>query len=237
MKLLVSIHDVTPAHDTAIRALWTMCEDRSLTPALLVVPNWHGTWPLPGYPSFTRWIRDRAAQGAEIFLHGERHDEEGSTRTFGDALRAFGRTECEGEFLSLTESEAEVRIARGLRTLQACGLVATGFVPPAWLGRRGWWRAVAASGLRISEDDASIHLHDRAMSIPSPVTRWSARTRFRANVSSWLADARWRRDSRAPLVRVALHPRDLDSAEVRTSIQRTLDRWLVAHHPWRYAEL
>ena len=39
MKLVVAIHDVTPAHERAIFDLWALCRSRDVTPALLVVPS------------------------------------------------------------------------------------------------------------------------------------------------------------------------------------------------------
>ena len=101
MSVLLSIHDVTPAWEAQVDALWTLCRERGATPALLVVPNWHGDWPLRDAPQYVDWVRARAADGAEIFLHGERHDEVGLPRTWRDSQRAFGRTNKEGEFLTL----------------------------------------------------------------------------------------------------------------------------------------
>ena len=45
-RLLVSIHDVSPALEAPVRALWDLCQSLGITPALLVVPDWHGEWPL-----------------------------------------------------------------------------------------------------------------------------------------------------------------------------------------------
>src|SRR5262245_29118436 len=117
MKLLVSIHDVTPAREPEVRVLWELCARREITPALLVVPNWHGRWPLEDHPRFVRWLRGRVADGAEIFLHGLRHDEVGLTRTYADGFRAFGRTAREAEFLMLDEEQAAERMRRGVTRL------------------------------------------------------------------------------------------------------------------------
>ena len=92
MSLLVSIHDVTPGARDGVARLWELCARRGVRPALLVVPDWHGEWPLEPHPAFVAWLRARAAEGAEIVLHGERHDEVGSPRAAADALRALGRT-------------------------------------------------------------------------------------------------------------------------------------------------
>nr|MCU0622600.1 DUF2334 domain-containing protein [Gemmatimonadaceae bacterium] len=88
MRLLVSIHDVTPALRAECETLWAMCRAQGVTPALLVVPNWHGRSPLADDPPFIDWLHARVADGAEIFLHGERHDEVGLPRRLGDAWRA-----------------------------------------------------------------------------------------------------------------------------------------------------
>jgi uncharacterized protein len=120
--LLVSIHDVTPAHEAAVRELWELCGRFGIVPALLVVPDWHGRWPLESYPAYVAWLQARVRDGAEIILHGERHDEAGLPRTFGDSLRAVGRTAHEGEFLTLDEAQAGERITRGQRRLGVLGL-------------------------------------------------------------------------------------------------------------------
>ncbi len=136
MKLLVSIHDVSPAHESEVTRLWDICAKRGISPALLVVPDWHGEWPIEDSPAFVNWVRDRAANGSDILLHGERHDEFGLRRSTADELRAFGRTDYEGEFLTLDQRAARERIERGVTRLRALGLPPIGFVAPAWLERK-----------------------------------------------------------------------------------------------------
>ena len=63
MKLLVSIHDVTPALERDVRALWDLCAERGITPALFVVPNWHGQWPLDEFPRFAGLAARQGASG------------------------------------------------------------------------------------------------------------------------------------------------------------------------------
>ena len=227
MKVLVSIHDVTPAHDAAVRTLDALCAARGVTPALLVVPNWHGRWPLQRHPAFVHWVRSRVEAGAELLLHGERHDEAGLTRGIADHVRAIGRTAREGEFLTLDARAASARIYRGLDVLGRVGLVPIGFVAPAWLWRVDTRTAVARAGLQVSEDDAAIYLHDRGVAIPSPVLRWSARSGWRAHASVLVARARVRGARRHAVVRVALHPNDLRHSATRRSLEETLDAMLA----------
>jgi predicted deacetylase len=235
--LLVSIHDVSPAQASAVTRLWSLCAERGITPALLVVPNWHGQWPLERHPGFVEWVRARAADGAEIALHGERHDEVGLPRRLGDRWRAWGRTAGEGEFLTLDAPAARLRLVRGLELLRRLGLEATGFVPPAWLAREVTYEAAAAAGLAFSEDERSVRILPLSKRVRSPVVRWSARGSARAWGSVGVAGARWLLQRRDRFPRIALHPGDLHHPATARSVVRTLDRWLARHSPGSYADL
>jgi predicted deacetylase len=237
VSLLVSIHDVTPALVDGVERLWELCARRGVRPALLVVPEWHGEWPLEAHPGFVTWLQARAAEGAEIVLHGMRHDEVGLPRGLADELRAWGRTAREGEFLTLDEPAARERIARGRARLLALGLQPVGFVPPAWLARDAGHRAVAEAGLRFSEDDRAILLFPSGRRVPSPVVRWSARGPVRAWGSVAVARARWTLQGRARHPRIALHPQDLGHPATAAALGTTLDRWLARHPPITYTAL
>lgn len=237
MSVLLSIHDVTPAFRQQTEVLWALCVERGATPALLVVPDWHGQWPLREHPEYVQWIRTSAATGAEIFLHGERHDEVGLPRGWRDSQRAFGRTKREGEFLTLDHDAASLRIGRGLALFAELGLSPLGFVPPAWLCRRGTHTACAEHGLTVLEDDAAIYLTHTNTRLISPVLRWSGRTDFRARGSAVQAAWRWRSQSDAPYFRIALHPMDLEHPITRQSVIDELDRWLSVRPAQPYASL
>lgn len=237
MSLLVSIHDVTPALAEGVARLWSLCALRGVRPALLVVPDWHGAWPLEAHPGFVAWLRARAAEGADIVLHGERHDEVGSPRAAADAFRALGRTDREGEFLTLGEPAASERITRGREKLRAVGLEPVGFVPPAWLAREAGFRAVGAAGFAFSEDDRAIRLFPSGRRLPSPVVRWSGRSAVRAWGSLAVARARWALQQRAAYPRIALHPQDLEHPATAAALGPTLDRWLARHRPISYRTL
>jgi uncharacterized protein len=237
MTVLLSIHDVTPAWKDQVEALWRLCRERGATPALLVVPNWHGEYPLRDHPTYTRWISGRVADGAELFLHGERHDEVGLTRGWRDAQRAFGRTKREGEFLTLDHAAASERIARGMALFAEMGWTAIGFVPPAWLCRAGTHTACAAHRLRVLEDDAALYLTESGTRLASPVLRWSGRSDVRARGSAVQAAWRWRTQQQEPHFRIALHPMDLEHAVTRQSVVDELDRWLSLRPARAYATL
>ena len=235
--LLVTIHDVAPPLMKRVERLWALCAERRVAPGLLVVPDWHGGVPIEGDPACVAWVRARAAEGAEVFLHGERHDEVGSPRGWRDSVRALGRTNREGEFLTLGYDAARTRIDRGLARLRALGLAPIGFVPPAWLARPDTHRAVRDAGLAVSEDDGVVYAFRANRTLPSPVVRWSSRGAFRAYGSLLQADLRWRFQRGAEVVRIALHPADLDHPATAASVGRELDRWLAAYPARGYATL
>jgi predicted deacetylase len=235
--LLVSIHDVSPAQAVGVAHLWELCRARGITPALLVVPNWHGNWPLERHPDFVDWVRERVLDGAEVALHGERHDEVGLPRGTRDRWVAWGKTAGEGEFLTLDASAANERLARGLALFHRLGLRPTGFVPPAWLARESTFRAAAAAGLAFSEDDHSIRLLQSGRQVASPVVRWSGRTALRAYASAGVARVRTAVQRRARYARIALHPGDLDHPATVRSLVQTLNRWVQENSPASYGDL
>jgi hypothetical protein len=183
----------------------------------LVVPDWQGAWPLERHPGFVRWLRERAAGGGEIVLHGERHSR--------------------GEFQALDRTAARERIDRGLGSLRALGLEPAGFVPPAWLAREDGHGAVRDAGLGFSEDERSIRLFPAGRRVASPAVRWSARTPVRAWGSVAVARGRWLVQRRARYPRLAFHPQDYAHPRTARDLPTTLDRWLSLHSPISYAAL
>lgn len=224
MQLLVSIHDVAPPWQAEAAQLWEVCREYAITPALLVVPNWHGEAPIREFPDFTAWARRCRREGSDILLHGERHDEAGLGRSVGDHLAALGRTAGEGEFLTLRSREALQRMQRGVVSLTAQGLPPVGFVPPAWLAQPGLARVARMAGLLVTEDVSRLWLTRRRATLASPVVRWSARSRWRVQASCAVATARAVTVARAAILRVALHPGDAHAPAVLASIRRVLDR-------------
>jgi predicted deacetylase len=171
-----------------------------------------------------------------MVLPGERPAAAGRPRGAPHPARAWGRTDGEGECLTLDEAALGALVRRGVARLTALGLAPHGFIPPAWLMRPGAERAVAAAGLRFTEDEGGVWCFPGGR-IASPVVRWSARTPVRAWGSVVVAAARWRLQRGAPVVRVALHPRDLSHPAVAASLRRALAAWSAVRTPGTYAAL
>jgi predicted deacetylase len=237
-ELLVALHDVTPAHARRLETLYTLLEEFGVrTYALLVVPNWHGEWPLENFAEETASLRTRAMRGAEIVLHGWRHDEAGQPRSLAHRLRTWGHTDREGEFASLPPVEASARITRGLATLRACALEPIGFVPPAWLSGPGLGTIVHNAALAFTEDTRAVYLVATGRRILAPASCWSTRRAWRSVASVAVAAARVPLERSLPLVRLAFHPHDVDSPAVLASCRRTLAALLKDRRVIGYTEL
>jgi len=236
------VHDVTPAHAQRLAVLYDLLDELAVTRyALLVVPDWHGGWPLQQFDEFVAGLQARVRAGAEIVLHGLRHDEAGQPRTLAHWARTYGRTDREGEFASLEPSAARSRIDRGLEVLRAARLEPIGFVPPAWLGGRELARVVREAGLGFTEDTRAIAALGPGRPIRrirAPATCWSTRPpRWRAAGSVVVAALRLRLERHRPLVRVALHPSDVASPAVLASCRRTLGALLATRRVTTYGEV
>ncbi len=237
-RLVVAIHDVTPAHNERLEILYRLLDDLDVGQfALFVVPDWHGEWPLTDHPAFLTRLRTLARQGAEIVLHGYRHDEMGSRRGRVDHVRAFGRTAREAEFLSLAPDEATRRIRKGLEMLRRSGLEPIGFVPPAWLSRRELHTVASRFGFAFTEDDRHVYWLTENRRTRAPVIRWSTRRRWRATAGVAIAACRIPLERRYRVRRVALHPTDFDVAAVAKSCRRTLAALMAERRVSAYREL
>jgi uncharacterized protein len=221
--MLVAVHDVTPAHAERVRRIFNLLAHAGVTQyALFVVPRWHGEWDLPRHAEFAALLRERAAAGAEIFLHGLRHDEHGTRRSWVQELRAFGRTDGEGEFLALPPAEAGARLDQGLEILRRCGLDPVGFVPPAWLHGRAWRRLLVERRLGYTEDSWAVCDVVAGRRIRASAFCWSTLHPWHPPAGALVAAARLTLQARAPLLRVAIHPPDIDAPRIVQSLGAVL---------------
>jgi len=155
--LVVSIHDVAPATLAQTRRWLADLDGFRIPGVLLAVPGpWRGT-PLAASPELAALLRDAAAAGHEIALHGWSHearpDDGRALRRWTGGIAARGA----GEFWTLGEAEARTRLEQGLGTLAAAGLSVEGFVPPGYLASPGARAALAASGLRYWTSHFFVH--------------------------------------------------------------------------------
>jgi predicted deacetylase len=228
-RLLVAVHDVTPAHAKRLERVFALLDELSIRQfALFVVPDWHGRWPLERHGKFVKRLRALAKGGCEIVLHGLRHDEVGTRRSAAGQVLALGRTAGEAEFLSLDGNEMRARIRKGLDKLRQVGLEPTGFVPPAWLAGSELDSVLSGFRFAFTEDDQHVRLLADGRSIRAPAIRWSTRKRWRAAAGVAIAACRVPLERRYQVRRIAIHPTDTDVPAVVRSVRRIvvkLSRW------------
>jgi predicted deacetylase len=246
--LCISLHDVAPATlDDCVNTL-AFLDDLRLGPvALLVVPDYHGLGRADRDRRFTAFIESRILRGDEIVLHGFRHADMAPPGTgMRDWLERRLYTDGEGEFSRLDFDTARTRILRGLSVLRAAGWHPDGFVAPAWLISEGTRAALDALPLQYySTRDAVVILEsDRKISAPSLVV--STRAAWRRAASHIWNQAISRCRSTQPILRVALHPRDLRYPAIERLWRNLLaqlderrvvtERQLVPRRPMRHAD-
>ncbi len=223
-----------PAPSSEPMGSWKSSASRA-TPSS-VVPNWHGGWPLGEHPDFVARLRERAAQGCEIMLHGLRYDEQGSRRSIGEDLRAFGRTAREAEFLPLTDAEAADRVRQGRALLHEVGLNPVGFVPPAWLYRPGLKAVLREEGFSLMEDAWRVYHLASGGERSAPCVQWSTRKAHRAAAGVVINAVRVPLERGRRLLRLAIHPPDVEHPWVSRSLRRALEGLLATRTPVTYGE-
>ncbi len=222
--LCIVLHDVAPATLAPCRRLLDALDriQPDVRVTLLAVPRYHHE---PRDAAFEAWLQARARRGDEVALHGFTHLDERPPRGFIDHLRRRHYTRGEGEFSDLPLAEARTRIKAGLRWLRRLGLEPAGFVAPAWLLGPDSWRAVREWGFAYTCTLRQIHpLGAMNGNQPPPI---DAQAQVYSNSSSWRRglSVLWngslaRRQRRQPVVRLELHPSDIDHPLLVASWQR-----------------
>ncbi len=242
MPIHVSIHDVAPPFERQIDAALSLAGARGIKPALLVVPDFHGSAPLAHHPAFCEKLRTLEAEGHEIYLHGYYH----RARPWGEHHRATMTTAAlstgiqswpararyafsqqvvsngEAEFRDVSRAEAMDRLDRGEHVLRQAGLTIRGFVAPAW-SMPAWFREIlSVRGYAFAEDHLRVYAPASRASRPSVVFNYASRSVPR--LLSTVAFCRLARPAgRLMPARVAIHPADMEFMLLRSETVRLLD--------------
>jgi predicted deacetylase len=190
--LVVAIHDLAPSTLAEGRELRAMAAEIAPGPAaLLVVPRRGGRERWDGESA--AWVRARAADGDEVVLHGYSH--------------ALPDGRDGAELGGLPEDAIAARLALGMRELGAAGIAVGGFVAPAY--GHGPAADAACRALRLPwwATRGSLRWADGAMRLPS--VGLGASSPGRRALSPPVARMAGRLLSRAPALRLDLHPADL----------------------------
>ena len=189
--------------------------------SLLVIPNHHQRAPISEDSAFQRWLARKIESGHEPVLHGYFHQRQ---KQKDDSFRAKVTTEIytagEGEFFDLSAAEASARAKQGLEDLAFLQRKVVGFIAPAWLLGANAEVAIGGLGFLYTTRLGRVQTFGRSQDIRSQSLVWSTRASWRAVTS--LAWNRYLalRLARAPLIRIGIHPPDLQHSRVWEQVRR-----------------
>lgn len=240
-RLLASVHDVSPREFGRIQEIDRFFEEVGIGPryAMLVVPNFWREWPLAAHRDFAAWLRERAAAGVEMILHGLFHLDTTppEARNFESRMRhrIFG----EGEFAMIDEGDADRRLREGRDILEnALGRPVDSFIAPSWQYSRGARAALRRQKFRIAEGRFWLWSPDTGDVVSrTPVIAYSNRTAGRRRSSLVWSRAASHLLAGDPVVRHAIHPGDFDSDALKAEIRRSLRDLLETRRPVSYASM
>jgi predicted deacetylase len=225
-SLIVSLHDAHPGSHAAIAEQVAFLTGYGIDRSnILVVPEFHHTGPVTKDISFCDAVTAWQAGGHEIVLHGYFHDRrEAAPDTFSNFYWTRLYTNGEAEFLDLPPETARLRLERGRALLTAQGWRHTGFVAPAWLMAPGLTGLLAEMGFayttRVNEIIALGR--DGHRITPSQSLCYSTRAGWRRVASGVWNKNLYGRLRETNMVRLSLHPRDLEFPLIRRQIDQIL---------------
>ena len=219
--LVVSIHDVSPATWKKVRMILDQLESIGIkNRSLLLVPNFQGNAPIDqAEPEFQSWL-EQVQKADEICLHGYTHQAEEIRGSVFSRIIATFYTNREGEFYQLTREAMKERLQQGLEHFKNAGLHPTGFVAPAWLLGPAAETLLKEAGFLYTTRLGSMELFKPGQKIKAPTLCYSVRSGWRRILSRLWNPFLFQWSKEVPLLRVAIHPVDIDHPEV---FQQILD--------------
>ena len=211
-SLIVSIHDVAPETLPRVREVVAKLEAWGVTRfCLLVVPNYHETGPLHEHSEAVHWLHERERRGDEIVLHGYSHSRpRQKTDTALDLLATEFCSKNEAEFYRLSADAAAAKFRQAAEILERAGFAPQGFVAPSWIFSRGTVRALKERGFRYMARRSGLIDFANHTRIRSTCCVWSTWAPIRGALSPFWVRLILRRLRRKPVLRVDVHPPDLD---------------------------
>lgn len=231
------LHDVAPS-------TWPLYEDFVAAVAalgdipltLLVVPDFHGQGRLDSHPAFVNTMNACLARGDELVLHGYYHSDPGPVPWRLPEYFMRRLYTHEGEFYRLAGDLARERLEQGLALFHRLDWPVQGFVPPAWLLGPQARAALLALPFTYTSDLASLLRLPDFQAVPAPSLVWSSRSSWRRGLSLLWNRQRLARQHEAGLLRIGVHPVDMQYSDVRQYMLQTLRSLLVVRTPLTKAQ-
>ncbi len=225
-SLIVSLHDAHPGSRAVIAGQVQFLAEYGITrSSILVVPDFHHQGLVSADQKFCGEISAFQHAGHEIVLHGYYHDRrDAPPERLATLFWTRLYTSREAEFLDLPPEIARERIEAGRALFQALGWRTRGFIAPAWLMAEGLTKLLAEMGFsfttRLGEIVPLFPGADRT--IRSQSLCYSTRAGWRRGASLAWNKHLYGRLRKTQLVRLSLHPRDLEFPRIRRQVDQIL---------------
>ena len=223
-SLIVSLHDAHPGSCAQIEEQVAFLAERGVgRSSILVVPEFHHEGSAAGDAAFRSAVDGWQTAGHELVLHGYYHDRrESPPENLATLFWTRLYTNREAEFLDLPRDTARQRLERGRALFESLGWRTIGFVAPAWLMGPGVTDLLAemkfAYTTRVTE---IVPLQPRDKSATrSQSLCYSTRAGWRRFASAVWNKQLFARLCETDLMRLSLHPRDLEFPLLRRQIDQ-----------------
>ena len=237
-SLIVSFHDLHPGSRTACQRFLDLAAEAGIPHlSLLVVPRWHGAPPFDQDPDFVAWLHRLAEAGHDLCLHGNTHAADQIRG--GPIARLMARfyTNREGEFYQLNRAEAEIKLEDGLERFGCSNLPVHGFTAPAWLLSPAARDALQCRGFIYNTLYGQVELLQEDRPIAAPTLVFSCRSAWRRAMSRYWTGFWMRFHAGAPVLRLAVHPCDLEHPAILDAMLQLLRRARTDRQPITYRDL
>ncbi|MDR2462341.1 MAG: polysaccharide deacetylase family protein [Verrucomicrobiales bacterium] len=234
--LIVSLHDFHAGTHEAVREqIDTLTVWGVKNFSILVVPHFHHRKMLKDSAASLAYLGGRHADGDDLVIHGYYHDRVGQGG--GSFFWTKLYTANEAEFLDLSDGEARHRLTRALALWEENGWRADGFIAPAWL----------------MPEEQDMLLKRMNFTYTTRLKYWQNLRTLKVTATQSLCystRARWRRDASLrwnqwlfarllktkDVIRLSLHPRDLQFEPVKLQIRGIVETALTkGYQPITYA--
>jgi predicted deacetylase len=236
--LVVSLHDVSPRTRAVCAEILEQLAALGVPRcSLLVIPDHHHRGHFLADAECSDWLRGQAAAGQELVIHGYYHqrarraDESASTK-----LTTRFYTADEGEFYDLSETEARALVEKAQGDFDRLGVKPDGFIAPAWLLSAEAENALRGLGFTYTTRLGTVVDFAAGHAVASQSLVWSVRSAWRRQVSlAWNAFL-FQRLARNPLLRISIHPVDLQHPQIWQQVRELVTRALAEREPLTYHE-
>lgn len=203
--------------------------------SLLVIPDHHRRGAVRDDAACCQWLAEMEREDHEIVTHGYYHQRArrpGENPMQKITTRIY--TADEGEFYDLDRAAARELVARGNAELRDAGLAPRGFIAPAWLLGAEAEAALRELGVEYTTTLGAVTDLQGGHVWRSQSLVWSVRSGWRRAVSRGWNATLFQRLRANPLLRISIHPVDLDHPAIWQQIRTLTARALADRAPMTY---